>query len=550
MKNVLELLPVALYRFIREFIFNWSFLQGGLDKESFVCWRNFLNCSNSSYFRDIKYILIYYNLNDVHSRLYVQYYSSVVDEMSVNVPPASASRVSTVIRNVFASRQQISLKYLYYFKEETALNDVYIEQFADAFMSVHGVIFPGLTGFASRVLHYFQHYYFLSIRHCDFLRDVTALRNIEILDLSGCLGLENLGTLENCLELTLASTTIKGRDNLEKLTKVKKLILDDCVYLESPPSVVNEVIDIPERSIIDVSCHFQNQSLFFSRRLLVKDPSVFQNVQELCLKDCRNISDLSSFSHIRMLDIRGIFHIQIPLPEVNQLKILKLQGTVFYHVGIGCFPETQKQILQIHVYDTFFTWSGLSSSSVIDSEDSVDDNSSSLSSLLDFTTEGLYCLSFHHLHNSPILASTKFPSIRKLSLSFCLNIILTEKFPFLTDLTFMNLKQLKNLDFSLLPNLQNLTFKNYIDDSIKLEIHCLSLKRLFIQDCSFRKVVIYCSPNLQILQVRCSFGVSIFPIKLYGDPCDFKKLQMDALLYPILFHSGEKSKKYQKCIIS
>jgi hypothetical protein len=43
--------------------------------------------------------------------------------------------------------------------EDTAFNGVHIEQFTDSFMSVCGVIFPGLTGFTSRVLHYFQRYY-------------------------------------------------------------------------------------------------------------------------------------------------------------------------------------------------------------------------------------------------------------------------------------------------------------------------------------------------------------------------------------------------------
>jgi hypothetical protein len=540
-KNCLDLLPLALYQFIREFILDFSFVKGCLDKESFISWRNFLNCCNSSNFREIKYYLVYYNLNDVCSRLYVKYYT--------NPSPVTTDVVSTVMRKVFASKHQISLKFLYSVGENSRFNDVYIEQYSDAFMSVHGVVFPGLSELTSSSCHYFDHYYFLSLRHCDTLRDVSALKNIKILDLSACFGLENLGMLSNCLEVNLSSTTIKGSENLEKLTKVKKLILSDCVYQESPPSLVNEVNEVPERSIIDISCSFQNDYLSFSRRLVVKDPIIFRYVKELSLFNCKNIHDLSIFDQIINLDICGLTQIDIPLPEDNKLKIIKLDGTVFHSVGIIYFPEKQKEILQVHIYNTFPMLSS-SCSSVIDSEDSFDDHISGLSSLIDFSTDGLYCISFHHIQIASPLSSTSFPSIRKVSFTSCIKTAFSEKIPFLTDLTFINVKELKPIDYSFFPNLINLQFENYIHDTIRFEINCPSLKRIFIKKCGFRKLDVYCFSNLKILEVRCSLGISLFPIRIYGEKYNIDKLKIDVISHPVIrFGKSSRMNKKNKCII-
>jgi hypothetical protein len=520
MKNLLELLPLSLFPIIREYLLDWSLTKGKLRNDLFISWRNFLNCCSCSFMKEIKEHLIYYNLNDEYSRFYLQYPLSEGKEPTLGQMISPLEAISRIKNSISASKFQVSLKFVYHAEEKITFNDNFIEKYSNVFTSIHGLMLPGLTEFTDSSLKHFENLFLLSLRYCGAITNAYPLRNIKIQDLSGCYILDHHGALENCLEVNLTLNTIKGIENLVKLRKIKKLILSSCYYGSSSFPEIEDPAQMEEPPILDISLPFECRYLAFSLRFRVSNLSIFRNVYELSLRGCQYIKDLSAFDHVIILEIRGISGISSPLPQKNCLKSLSLDGNQLQNVGIELFPENQKKFIQINIYSDLPT--------------SFISLHTGLSVLQD-----VYNVAFHYLLTPGLTIPVEnIRSVRNLSFYSCSSIIINHDLPFLIHLLISESSHVLEIDYSLLPSLQELQLDRIINELFRFEINSLSLKRLILNKCHIEELVLHCNGTLEVLGGICSPLKAPFLIHLLGNETDVKLVKIDPALRPCIDQSN------------
>ena len=124
----------------------------------------------------------------------------------------------------------------------------------------------------------------LDLSHCDNIVNISKLGNHKYLSLRGCNKISNIKYLKNIHTLDL-SYCEKIAD-ISDLSNVYDLDVSYCPYIEINSPMYNSIIKATQSNLID------------------KDILYLKNVNELYIKNCYWISDLSSLSKLRKLDIR------------------------------------------------------------------------------------------------------------------------------------------------------------------------------------------------------------------------------------------------------
>ncbi|GLT58512.1 hypothetical protein SLA2020_313980 [Shorea laevis] len=203
----------------------------------------------------------------------------------------------------------------------------------------------------------------LVLRSCHLLKDfgpVQTLKELTALEISGSTFLKEIpgGLFEDMCELrslNLSELGIESLPNISKLTKLQRLILRRCSYLQALPSI-RELKDLVVLNLSGCSSlekmadgslgHLQElQIIDFSGVKFPKMPIVhpLKKLKQLLLEGCDNLVSLrllKQLTSLQILDLTGVSRVKEVQEDwftaVKELRILKLNGCT----QIGRVPST------------------------------------------------------------------------------------------------------------------------------------------------------------------------------------------------------------------
>jgi hypothetical protein len=470
-------------------------------------WRNFLNVSKSSHWKNVKKDLIFMSLNRFYSFRYLK---------SENY----RNQVLAQLRNP-SSQLSLSLQ-KFNLNDQTDLQAIY----------EHGARYLCLAWNEFQTISSVKNVYELDLSGCDDLTRIDALENVKVLRVKNCYNLEYLPPLVNVDELSIVDC--EGFPDLNFITAETHL---KSLYM-SYTSTMGDFSTVPLDSLEYLFMDGANDGG-------CPDFTAFRHCKELSLSQCHQFTDLTPFKNLTSFDtvsdvengmenlrnvtsLLGAFDCYKKLIENNFSLFSKVKYFSYasnhshefdlssiQHIPYIALPECSNNPLLAEI-------SLLKDATMLDLTNSGVTDVSQLGKVKylclmvcrgvkDFTALGRGNIELSISHNNFLSNVSNFGTIRKVSIEYCIflkDITGLETVPYLSlkgcsqieNLSILGNHQ-KQLDLTGCTQLKNEDlhfFKNISD----LTIHCCP----YITDLSMLTNVVYlravCCTELQITEIN------------------------------------------------